>query len=226
MVSAAVLGAGTVALLATGCAPVKMGAAAIVGDQRVTIATLDTEVNGLSQAAKKYPGVVRLNQAQMTQQTLTWLVRFKITEELARKAGITVTNGQGQQALAQIYASAKNDARAAGLNNVTLDEVLAVNGISPNLSGEVGRYQATYNQFAENANGGKIPTPNSAQATAVNNQFSHAECLAAKSLKIQVNPQFGQMNYAQFLVVPARATVSRPQGPVKATSSSGSAPAC
>jgi hypothetical protein len=223
MVSGAVLGA---ALLVTACSPVKMGAAAVVGDQRITIATLDTEVNGLSQAAKKYPGVVRLNQAQMTQQTLTWLVRFKITEELARQAGITVTNGQGQQAIAEIYASAKADAKAAGLNNVTLEEVLALNGISPDLSGEVGRYQAIYNQFAKNANGGTVPTPNSAQATTVNTQFSHAQCLAAKSLKIQVNPQFGQMNYTQFLVVPAQATVSRPQGPVKATSSAGSAPAC
>jgi hypothetical protein len=223
MASAAVLGAG---LLVTACAPVKMGAAAIVGDQRVTIATLDTEVNGLSQAAKKYPGVVRLNQAQMTQQTLTWLVRFKITEQLARQAGITVTNGQGQQALSEIYASAKADAQAAGLNNVTLDEILALNGISPGLSAEVGRYQAIYNQFANNATGGTIPAPNSAQANTVNTKFSRAECLAAKSLKIQVNPQFGQMDYRQFLVVPAQATVSRPQGPVKATSSSGSAPAC
>src|ERR1035438_5419218 len=39
-VSAAVLGAG---LLVTGCSPVKMGAAAVVGSQRITLATLDTE---------------------------------------------------------------------------------------------------------------------------------------------------------------------------------------
>jgi hypothetical protein len=59
-VSAAVLGAG---LLVTACSPVKMGAAAIVGNQRVTIANLDTEVTNLSQTAKLYPGVVQLSAA-------------------------------------------------------------------------------------------------------------------------------------------------------------------
>ena len=44
-VSALVLGAG---LVVTGCGPVKMGAAAIVGDQRITVATLDNEVTNLS----------------------------------------------------------------------------------------------------------------------------------------------------------------------------------
>src|ERR1035438_6038888 len=86
--SAAVLGVG---LAATGCSPVKMGAAAIVGNQRITIATLDTEVTNLSQTAKLYPGVVQLSAAQETQQTLSWLVRFKINEQLAQQDGMTVS---------------------------------------------------------------------------------------------------------------------------------------
>ena len=55
--SAVVIGVG---LVVTGCAvtPVKMGSAAIVGNQRISVATLDTEVTNLSQAAKQYPGVV------------------------------------------------------------------------------------------------------------------------------------------------------------------------
>jgi SurA N-terminal domain len=222
-VSAAVVGA---ALLVAGCSPVKMGSAAIVGDQRITIATLDTEVTNLSQAAKKYPGVVRLNQAQLTSEALTWLVRFQVIEELARQSGITLTNGQAQQALAGIYASAKQDAQAAGVSNVTLEEILAANGIPPNRSAELGRYEAIYLQYAKNANGGTEPAANSSQATAANAKFQHSQCLAAKSLKIQVNPQFGQMNYTQFLVVPAQPTVSRSEGPVKAASSSGLTPAC
>ena len=72
-----------------------MGAAAIVGNQRITIATLDTEVTNLSQAAKQYPGVVNLTPAQATQDTLTWLIRFQINEELARQAGITVSTDAG-----------------------------------------------------------------------------------------------------------------------------------
>ena len=102
--SAVVLGAG---LVVTACSssPVKLGSAAIVGDQRITIATLDTEVTNLSQTVELYKSTVPLSQEQQTQQTLTWLIRFKVNEELARQAGITVTNAQAEQALATIYAA-------------------------------------------------------------------------------------------------------------------------
>jgi hypothetical protein len=145
-VSAAVLGAG---LLVTACSPVKMGAAAIVGNQRVTIANLDTEVTNLSQTAKLYPGVVQLSAVQETQQTLGWLVRFKINEQLAQQAGLTISAAAAQTALQQIYASSKSQAEGQGIKNVTLNLILAANGIPPNMSAELGRYQAIETQFVE-----------------------------------------------------------------------------
>ena len=116
--SAVVLGAGLV-LTACSSSPVKFGSAAIVGDQRITMATLDTEVNNLSQAVERNKGTVQLSQEQQTQQTLTWLVRFKVQEELARQAGITVSKAQAEQALASIYAAAKSSAEAQGIPNAT-----------------------------------------------------------------------------------------------------------
>ena len=89
--SAIVIGIG---LAAAACSPVKMGAAAIVGNERITIATLDTEVTNLSQAAAQYPAAVNLNPSQGTQATLTWLIRYQIFEEMARQAGITVSTAQ------------------------------------------------------------------------------------------------------------------------------------
>jgi hypothetical protein len=221
-VSAVALGAG---LLVTGCSPVKMGAAAIAGNQRITIATLATEVSNLSQAVKLYPGVIQLSAAQQTQDTLTWLIRFQINEELARQAGITVTTAQAQTALAQAYALAKANAQSQGVSNVSLNLILAANGIPPNMSFEVGRYQAIQDQFIERANGGKIPTTASAQAV-VGAKLQRAQCVAAKTLAIQVNPQFGQLNYTQYQVVSAPSMVSRPPGPVTAPSTSGLTPAC
>ena len=220
--SAVVLGAG---LLVAGCSPVKMGAAAITGNQRITIATLTTEVTNLSQAVKMYPGTIQMSSAQETQETLTWLVRFQINEELARQAGITVTPAQAEAALAEIYAAAKANAEAQGLSNVTLDLILAANGIPPNLSAEVGRYQAIKDQFIRQANGGKVPTTTSAQ-TATTAKLQHAQCVAAKTLAIQVNPQFGQLNYTQFQVVSAPNPVAAPPGPAKPTPSAGLTPAC
>ena len=93
-VSAVALGAG---LVVTACSPVKLGSAAIVGNERITIATLDTEVTNLSRTVKLYPGTVQLSQEQQTQQTLTWLIRFKINDELARQAGITVSTARGAE---------------------------------------------------------------------------------------------------------------------------------
>ena len=220
--SVAVIGLG---LAVTACAPVEMGAAAIVGNQRITIATLDTEVTNLSQAARAYPGVVQLTPTQMTQETLTWLVRFQINEEIARQAGITVSTAQAQTGLAQLYAAAQSEAESEGLTNVTLNLIMAANGIPPDLYAELGRYQAIETQFIKNANGGTLPTSSSAQ-TAATKTFEHAQCVAAKSLKILINPQFGRMDYSEYLVVSAPVTVSRPEGPAAAPSLSGLAPAC
>ena len=220
--SAAVIGLG---LAVTACGRVEMGAAAIVGNQRISIANLDTEVTNLSQSAKQYPGVVNLTPTQMTQETLTWLVRFKINEEIARQAGITISTAQEETGLALLYNAAKSEAEAGGLSNVTLNLILAANGIPPNMYLELGRYQAIETQFIENTNGGAIPTSSSAQA-AVTKQFQHAQCLAAKTLNILINPQFGRMDYSTYLVVSVPVSVSRPEGPATAPSLSGLAPAC
>ena len=221
-VSAVVLGGG---LLVAGCSPVKMGSAAVVGNQRITIATLDTEVTDLSQAAKQYPANISLSQAQETQQALGWLVRFQVAEQLARQQGITISTAQAQTALAQIYAASKSEAESDGLSNVTLDLILAANGIPPNLAAEVGRYQAIQTQYVEQVNGGKLPTTTAAQ-TAVTAKLDKAQCVAAKSLQIQINPQFGRLNYSQLSVVSAASTVTRAAGTAKAVSTAGLTPAC
>jgi hypothetical protein len=214
------------ALVVTACSsPVKLGAAAIVGNERITIATLDTEVTNLSQTVKLYPGTVQLSQAQQTQQTLTWLIRFEINDELARQAGITVSTAQAQKALDEIYSAAKANAQAQGISHVTLDLILVANGIPPNRADEVGRYQAIDNKFAEQVNGGQEPTSTSAQS-ATTAKLNMARCRAAKVLSVQVNPQFGRLDYTQVAVVPALAIVSRPAGPAKAVSKAGLTPAC
>jgi len=212
-----------VGLLAAACSPVKMGAAAIVGNQRITIATLDTEVTNLNQAVKLYPGIVSLTQAQATQATLTWLIRYQVEEELARQAGITVSTAQAQAALASAYAGAKANAEAQGLTNVSLNLILAASGIPPNTAGEFARFEAIETQFVKNANGGTLPTSTSNAITA---KFNQAQCVAAKDLDIQVSPQFGRLDYTQYAIVAAPSIVSRAAGPAPTASPSGQAPAC
>jgi hypothetical protein len=218
--SALVVGVG---LLAAACSPVKMGSAAIVGNQRITIATLDTEVTNLSATAKLYPGIISLTQAQAAQATLTWLIRYQVQEELARQAGITVSTAQAQAALASAYAGAKANAEAGGLTNVSLNLVLAASGIPPNTAAEFGRFEAIETQFVKNANGGTLPTSNSSPAVTM---FTQAQCVAAKALDIQVSPQFGRLDYTHYAIVAAPSVVSRAAGPAPTASPSGQAPAC
>jgi hypothetical protein len=204
--ASAIVGAG---LMVAGCAvqPLKLGSAAIVGNQRISVATLDGEVTNLSQAAKQYPGVANLTATQQTQATLSWLIRYQINDELARQQGITVSAAQAQTALNQAVAGAKASYEQEGVTNPSQTEVLVLSGIPPNTASALGRWAAI--------------------ATAAGSNFTKAECQAAKALNIQVNPQFGQLDYSQYAVVTSPSTVTRTQGPVKASSSpSATAPAC
>jgi hypothetical protein len=222
-VSAVVLGAG---LLLAGCSPVKMGAAATVGSHRITIASLDTEVTDLSQAVKQNPSIT-LTSAQQTTLTLAWLVKFQVAEQLARQHGITVSSAQAQSALAQVLAASQADAAQQGesASSVTLPLILASAGIPPNLSAEVGRYQAIELRYLAQVNGGKLPST-TATENATTAKLNKASCVAAKSLSIRVNPQFGRLDYSDFSIVAAPATVTRAAGAAKAASTAGLTPAC
>jgi hypothetical protein len=224
MASALVVGVG----LVTGCAvtPLKMGAAAIVGNQRISIATLDTEVTNLSQAVKRYPGTVNLTATQQTQATLSWLILYQVYEELARQHGITVSPAQGQAALNKAIDNAKTQYEAQGLTNLNRTEILARSGIPPNTADELGRFEAISSMYLAIANGGTAPAPGSSAQTAAGTKLGQAQCQAAKTLNIQVNPQFGQLDYSQLQVVAAPATVTRTAGPTTSASPVATAPAC
>jgi hypothetical protein len=227
LVKASVVVAG-VGLVVAGCAvtPVKLGSAAIVGNQRISVSTLNSEVMNLSQAAKQYPGVVTLTAAEQTQATLTWLIRYQVNEKLASQQGISISPGQAAAALQSAYENAKAAAEEQGVTNATLALILAASGIPPDTSAELGRYEAIADQYMKNVSGGSAPAAGSAAATAAGNKLTDAECLAAKALNIQVNPQYGQLDFSQLQVVSAPPAVSRTQGPVTSASPVATAPAC
>ena len=206
--AAVVIGIG---VAVTGCSSASRSAAATVGHHRITIATLDSETANLSQAVAKTPGSVRLSATQLTRDTLTWLIRFQINDEVGRQNGITVTAAQAQAGLARVYALAQSETAAAGLKKPSLTEVMVTNGIPPDLQPDLARSEAIEAQFIERANGGKLPTTNSAE-TAVMTRLDKARCVAAKKLRIFVSPQFGRLDYGQFQVVSAAGIQSPAQG--------------
>ncbi len=215
----------------TGCSSMQMGAAAIVGNQRISVAQLDSEVSALNKAYQPYSGTVTLSASDMPKDVLSWMIRFDVREDLARRAGITVTPSQAQQALSELYASASQQAAQSGAGKVSLTELAVANGLPPDLLGELGRYQAIELAYVEKENGGKLPASPPA-VTAATTQFSKAECQVYKSVPVKVNPQYGTLNYSQQTVVAAPDTLSRAEGPASASAASGSsggsgqAPSC
>lgn len=210
-------------LVLAACGPVKMGAAATVGNQRITAASLDTQVSNLQAAAKPYGSSLQLTSAEMPTAVLSWLIRFAIMNQLAASHGISVNQSQIQAGLASVKSQAAEAASQEGYSSA--NEVLIGAGIPPQLNGALGQYQAQETEFALKVNHGKLPTT-TAEGNAFNTAFDKAQCQAAKSLNIQVSPQFGRMDYTQYAVVPAANTLSAPEGKPSPASTEGLVPAC
>jgi hypothetical protein len=205
--------AGVCGLAVAACGTVHMGAAAIVGDQRVSSSNLNNEVSNLNAGYQKYRGKIQLqySKAQMPQQVLGWIVRFDVRNRLAQREGITVTSTETQQALSSIEASIKSEGESA-----PLPAVAVANGLPPDMLTQLGQYQAIETKLLDRLDGGKLPSASSAQ-TALEDEFNKSQCLAAKSLDIQINPQFGELNYSDYSVVSAPTTLSQTQKPAAAS---------
>jgi hypothetical protein len=203
------LSVGACAVLAA-CSPVKMGAAAIVGDQRITTSSLGTQVSNLQTAAAPYGSQVQLTSSEMPAAVLGWLIRFAIQDQVTASAGISLTQQQVQAGVASINSQAQSAASSNGFSSA--QAVLLSAGVSPQMLPALGRYQAQEIAYAEQVNGGKLPST-TAEDNTVNAKLTKAECMAAKSLNIQVNPQFGRLDYSQYTVVPVADTLSRGSRP-------------
>jgi hypothetical protein len=184
-------------LMLSACGSVKLGAAAVSNDQRISSATVAAEVSNLNQAYQAVKGKIRLQfpASQMPQEVLSWLLRFQVREQMATRYGITVTPAQVQAGLASISAQAKQ-------SGVTARDLAVANGVPPDQMNELGRYLAIQNAIISRLDGGKLPTANAALET-LSNKFDTSQCVAAKSLGIQVNPQYGALDYRSIGVVAA-----------------------
>jgi peptidyl-prolyl cis-trans isomerase SurA len=179
-------------LLLSACGTTQFGAAAIVGNQRISQSDLSTQVTNLQNAAKPFGNQVQLPAAQMPAAVLSWLIKFKIQDQSATAASISVTSAQVQEGIVSIEQQAQQQASQYSMSSS--GPVLLSSGISPQMLPQAGRWVAQQDAYAEKLNGGKLPTTQ-AQANTVTAAITKSQCTAAKSLDIKVNPQFGQFSY-------------------------------
>ncbi len=198
------------------CGSVKMGAAAITTSQRISTTTLSTQVANLNTAYQAHKKQVQLQYpvSEMPQQVLSWLVRFQVGDQLAAQHGITVSPTEAQEALAAIAASIKQNG-----SNETLTEAAVANGLPPDMLDELGRYQAIETKLLNRLDGGQEPTSNAGQQ-ALQAEFNKTQCRAAKSLNIQINPQFGAFDYSSNSVVLTPSGLSKEAVPAPSPSAS------
>jgi len=185
------------ALTVTGCGQTRLGAAALYDNQRISIADLTAQVSNLNAGyqADKSKLQIRYTTADMPRQVLSWLLRFATAEQLAKRTGITVTPAQAQ---AQLNAETVR-ARQAG---DTLREAAVLNGLPPDLLPELGRWIAIQVKLQAKLDHG-VPPQTTAAQQALLVKVNREQCQAAKSLHIQVNPQYGAYDYGRLVVVPA-----------------------
>jgi hypothetical protein len=209
-------------LAVSACGTMKMGAAAITGNSRITTGNLTGQVANLNSAYRtdQAKGIKpQRSTGQEAQQVLSWLITFKIYDKLAKQHGIAVTPADTDKQLSALTAEAKS-------SGMTLQQyVSAAGAVPPDLLPQLGQYFAILTALEYRLDGGKTPTSSSGQ-TALESKVGHDQCLAAKSLGISVNPQYGQFDYSTYAVVSKPPTLAADPSPTPKTSPAVTSPPC
>jgi hypothetical protein len=107
-------------LALTACNPMEPGAAAVVGDTRITEQELAQQVEAILQAQGR---PVDASDADLTVSTLSRMVTTELVEQAAAQAGVSITRGQIDSALGDYLAQAGSQAE--------VDRIFIEGGIAP-----------------------------------------------------------------------------------------------
>lgn len=189
-------------IAAAACSPAKMGAAAMVGDQRVTVDQLEKAVGNWQQAYNADPlpsnQMRLLDNSQIPRSVLYNLVLFKVADEAAERQGVRVSEGEVDQAI-----TASGGERRLRQAAVTL-------GVPPQKGRDYVRFQLDLQKIAGSL--GSQPT-NVQQQQQLQAKLSKVIVTTARSVKIDVNPRYGTFDYKQLGIVAGKDRLSKPETP-------------
>ncbi len=189
--AAALLAAG---LLITGCttsAP-QAGAAATLGDSRITEQQLTDQVQAIL-VAQRQP--VDTPNAQLTAQTLSRMISLELVNKLAITHGVVITQGDIDQQLSQF------DQQAGGRDQVL--KIFAEQGVAPNQINAVVRLDLQAQQL-----GVKLDPHGSAeqQGAALVNEVAKL----SKDLGVEASPRFGTWDPLSLQITPGGSDLTAP----------------
>lgn len=199
----------------TACGPVKTGAAALVGGDRITIATLNAAVTQWSKELPKYPAAQQIVQQSQSQggqgqqipfdpaspqrSALYQLVDMRVWDEVARGDGVTITPGQVDAFVAQ------------NGGNATLDANVLAQGLPVKYDRGYARavmLRQTLLQKYGVTNGNQPVDPQTQQAALKKLFASYVG--AGRRLKVDVNPRYGSFDFAHMSLRPVCPALSSP----------------
>ncbi|MGH3501965.1 MAG: SurA N-terminal domain-containing protein [Nocardioidaceae bacterium] len=185
---AGVLVAGVLAV--AGCGPVQMGAAAIVGGQRISTEGLQQTVHDTLDAAEASHLQVR-DQASLQRGELTRKIDSVLIELAAKRRGITVSSGQVDR-----FISMQGGRRS-------LEAQRLRSGVPPEELRQDIRTQIMQQHLADQmASGGETARQQKAVVTTIQK--------LARETGVRVSPRYGRFDTDKLAVVPVKNTLSTP----------------
>lgn len=181
------------------CTPAKLGAAAVVGDQRISTTELNTAVEQWQQAYTANPlpadRLQLLEPSKIPVSVLYNLVVYKLTDIAAQRQGVRVSEGAVDNAMASVPA---DQLRAQA---ITL-------GVPPQRIRDFVRFELEKQGIAK-----QLRPMVSGDGNALNLALAKVVTSTAKSIKIDVNPRYGTFDYAHLAISPDTGGLSRPETP-------------
>lgn len=195
-------------LTLTACGPVRTGAAAIVGHQRISVATLDSAVTRWHRELPRHPlaqQIVQQSQPRGGQgqqvpfdpsspqrSALYQLVDMRVWAEVARRQGVSVATGQVDAFLA------RNGGRP------TLDANVLAQGLPTSYGNDYAETLLVRQEMLRRAGSGGVLDQASVQ------RLLEYYMQVGRSLGIRVNPRYGSFDYRTMTLGPICPRLSAP----------------
>lgn len=185
------------AVVMSGCStPVKAGAAAVVGDERVSTSSVEETATSVRvQAEDEELG--ELDGATLNRITVERAIRSLLTAELAEREGVTVSEGEIDDYIAEIEAAGQSEQ----LNIDALN-----NGVPSNeLRNEIRDFLLRQ-KVGEELVDGSGPEVEQERGAAVSDAFM----ALAEEIPVSVSPRYGTWDAETVSILPGENDLSRP----------------
>ncbi|UED85921.1 SurA N-terminal domain-containing protein [Streptomyces profundus] len=201
--AALLLAAPLLAGCSTGSHP---GAAAVVGDERITVSSVQARVETVREAQREQPNGDQLlaSSAGLTRDTVDFLVYQELLEQTAASHGVEVTTAQVQQERNLVEAS---------LGSAEELELSAINGtVGLPLTGEEQINEVLRRQLLFQGLATRLGLPAGPEG---NQLLAQALSATADEVGVEVNPRYGTWDTEQLVLADADTPWLRQDAPAE-----------